>query len=80
MFIGTKITTIYPLVITSIGHLGEGLTGTALHSYQKMKYNKEFFEVTGWINKDLPSWVSNLDNFDSVCTDVRNKLGLVKVN
>lgn len=36
--------------------------------------HEDLLQVMGWINKDIPAWESNLDNFDNVCLDVRKRL------
>jgi len=30
--------------------------------------------IIGWMNKDIPAWLSNLDRFDSVCNNVQTKI------
>lgn len=36
--------------------------------------HRDMLEVMGWINTDLPTWVSNIDRVDSVITTIKQKL------
>ena len=31
----------------------------------------EMKNVMGWMNKDVPTWMSRFDRFNSVCLDIR---------
>lgn len=37
--------------------------------------HSEMIKVLGWINCDLPGWVATQENFNSVCHDIRQKMG-----
>ena len=38
--------------------------------------HNEMLNVMGWMNKDVPTWVSKFDRFNNVCQDIRNILCL----
>lgn len=38
------------------------------------KLHDEIIVVMGWVNKDLPSWASSMDRFNSVLAEVRTRL------
>lgn len=37
--------------------------------------HKEMTTVMGWINKDVPGWLSHIDRFDAVCSNIRVTMG-----
>ncbi len=28
--------------------------------------------MLGWLNKDIPAWMEQIDRFDKVCQEIRN--------
>lgn len=40
--------------------------------------HKEMVTVLGWMNKDIPGWLDQIDRFNSVCSDIRKSLNWEK--
>lgn len=40
--------------------------------------HKEMVTVLGWMNKDIPGWLKQIDRFNSVCSDIRKSLNWEK--
>jgi hypothetical protein len=34
----------------------------------------EILTVTGWMDKDLPSWIRDQERFEDVCQDIRKRM------
>lgn len=43
-----------------------------LHRVEEI--HKEMITVMGWMNKDVPGWLSQVDRFNAVCCQIRNTM------
>lgn len=46
-----------------------------LHRVEEI--HKEMITVMGWMNKDVPGWLSQVDRFNAVCCQIRNTMNWI---
>ena len=64
------------------------MTGTATQKYKKFhnesvcwnlnhveSIHQEMIKVIGWINRDVPGWLQQIDRFENTCRHIRVTMG-----